>query len=81
MQLAVHIDVDPKVGTDGGCFGLIAALTLGTAAGETGSHWSWENNGAFWGSCEVKFDIIMLLTLPVKHLHTFIFIYYIYLLY
>lgn len=36
VQLAVHIDVDPKVGTDGGCFGLIAALTLGTAAGETG---------------------------------------------
>ncbi len=25
-----------QVGTDGGCFGLIAALTLGTAAGETG---------------------------------------------
>ena len=24
------------MGTDGGCFGLIAALTLGTAAGETG---------------------------------------------
>ena len=41
VQLAVHIDVGPKVGTDGGCFGLIAALTLGTAAGETcpGQNW------------------------------------------
>ena len=83
VQLAVHIDVDPKVGTDGGCFGLIAALTLGTAAGETGSHWSWAKQwgvlGILWSKIwyHYAFNFTSLYNMYI-HLYLYIiFIYYI----